>query len=109
MQKENLQTPVPPWRHAINPCLSAWLTFSNPPTIGAPSIARQEVNSARTPKLDGERTRPGCSFPRPRGKPGAREIVQDASEQREAQRAGREARPATPEGGCARAPEKARG
>jgi hypothetical protein len=65
-----------------------------------------EPISAQNPKLDGERTRPGCCFPRPRGKPGVCEIVQDASELREAQGAGREARPATPEGGvCSPRPE----
>jgi hypothetical protein len=53
-----------------------------------------------TPSQAHERTRPGCIFPRPRGKPGVREIVQDPSDPREPQLAGREARPATSEGEC---------
>jgi hypothetical protein len=70
---------------------------------------RTEAGFIPTSEVGWGATRPGCSFPRPRGKPGVRAMIQDASEQREAQRAGREARPATPEAACARAPEKAGG
>ncbi len=44
-------------------------------------LAVQRLTFTRTPKLDGERARPGCCFPRPRGKPGVREIAQAAPEQ----------------------------
>ena len=35
----------------------------------------KSVAEVRTPKLDGERTRPACGFPRPRGKPRTHEKV----------------------------------
>jgi hypothetical protein len=68
----------------------------------------------RKPKLNRERTRlgppprqsgfghaGGCCFPRPRGKPSRCARVQNIETCRERNPAGREARPATPEGGCA--------
>jgi hypothetical protein len=52
-------------------------------------------------EVEWERTRLACRFPRPRGKPRTRRKVPNVLSCPTAQGAGREARPAAPEGGCA--------